>query len=74
MAVEIEVTDAGLHQRIRVALVDLQYPVHSLQIEHDTARNDGRGAAVTQVPARRDRIERNAELVRDPNDLLDLLS
>src|SRR5690606_19858243 len=55
VAVEIEVADAGLDERVREILVDLDDLVHALQVEHDAAGVDGRRAAVGEVAAGRDR-------------------
>src|SRR5688572_399887 len=73
IAVEIEVADAGLHQRVGIALVDLEDAVHALQIEDDAARQHRCRAAITQVAARRDRIKRYAELIGNTNNFLHLL-
>src|SRR5262245_40778124 len=65
MAVEIEVADAGLDEARLVARADVQDAVHALQIEDDAARIRGCRAAVRQVAARRDRIQREAVLIRN---------
>ena len=73
VAVEIEVRDAGLDEREAAPVVDLENPVHALQVDDDAAREIRRRAAVTQVLAGRDRIKRNAMRVGDANDRLHLL-
>src|SRR5688572_28188547 len=73
IAVEIEVADAGLHERVGVALVDLEDTVHALQIEHDAARQHGCRAAVAEIAARRYRVKRNTELGGDADDFKHLL-
>ena len=73
VAVEIEVDDAGLDDRAAAPFVDGDDAVHALQIDDDAARQDRRRAAVAQVLARRDRVQRQLVLVRDAHDLLHLL-
>jgi len=73
ITVEIEVADAGLDQRVGVALVDLEYPIHPLQVEHHAAGKHGSRSAVAEIPARGDRIDRNPVAVSNPDDALHLL-
>ncbi len=73
MAVEVEIGDARLDQHIGVALVDLEDPVHPLQVEHDAAGQHRRGAAIAEVLAGRDRIDRDLQGVGDAHHRLNFL-
>src|ERR1700722_3266278 len=70
VAIEIEVADAGLDQRVGVLLIDLQDPIHAFQIEHDTAGIDWRCAAVAEVLSGGNRIDGDLEGVGDAYDFL----
>ena len=65
--------DAGFHQHGVVAGVDVEDAVHALQVEHHAAGQDRGRAAVAQVLAGGDRIERHQVLVGHPDDGLHLL-
>ena len=73
VAIEVEVTHAGLDERRRVALADVENSIHAFQVEHDAARKVRRRAAVAQVLARGDRINRHPIGVRRTHDGLHLL-
>jgi hypothetical protein len=73
VAVEIEVADARLHDGAAAPLVDGDDSVHALEIDHDATRQNRRRAAIAQVLAGRDRIERQLVLVGNAHDLLHLL-
>ena len=53
--------------------VDLDDPVHPLQVENDAAGQGGGGSAVAQILARGDGIDRNAIPVGDLDQLDDLV-
>ncbi len=61
--VEIEVADSRLHQGVSVALVDFEYPVHALEVEHHAPGINRSGAAIGKVAAGGDGIERDTVLV-----------
>jgi hypothetical protein len=69
---EIEESDAGLDDAVTLRLVDLDDAVHPAQVEHHRARHARRGTAIAEVLAARDRPQRNAKLVCDFQDALDL--
>jgi len=71
--IQIEVAHARLDEAGGVVLIDLEDAIHPLEVHHDAPGVRGRGAAVSQIAARGDRVERNAVLVGDADDLLDLL-
>ena len=73
VTVEVEVADAGLDDGEVDLVVHLEHSVHALEIDDHAARVRGRRRAVAQVPAGRDRPERDLVLVRDPHDRLHLL-
>src|SRR4029453_8700483 len=73
VAIEIEVADARLDERVVVLLVHLEDPVHALEVEDDAAGDVWRRPAVSQVLAGGDRPQRNLVLARDSDDLLHLL-
>ena len=64
--------DAGFHQHGVVAGVDVEDAIHPLQVEYDAAGQDRRGAAVTEVLAGGNGIERHQVLVGNPDDGLHL--
>src|SRR5690242_16913471 len=73
MAVEVEVTHARLDQSEGVLFVHLEDAIHPFEIEDNAAGENGRRAAISEVASRRDGIERDGELIGDPNDLLNVL-
>ena len=73
IAVEVEVTHAGLYQSEGVFFADLENAVHAFEIKHNAAGKNGCRAAIREVASRRNGIERNGKLVRDADDPLNLL-
>ncbi len=73
VAIQIEVADARLDECVCLVFVQIEHLVHALQIEHDAARVHGRGAAIGEVAAGGDRVQRHRVLVRGTHDLLYLL-
>ena len=73
VAIEIDVGDAGLDEREVALVVADENAVHALQIDRDAAAHVRRRAAVGEVLARRDRVQRNLVLVRRADDRLHLL-
>ncbi len=67
--VQIEIADARLHHDIAMPFVDLDDPIHPLQVENDAAGQGGGGPAVAQILARGDRIDGNAIPVGDLDQL-----
>src|SRR5271154_2833786 len=72
IAIEVKIADSRLNERVRVGLIDLENPIHALQIQNHAARIRGRRTAISKIFSRRDWIDRNLVLVRDPDDLLHL--
>ena len=70
---QLLIGDAGLHQRRAQHRVDLDDLVHVLEVEHDLPARAGRGRAIAEVPAGRDRPDRRLELVADLQDPLHFL-
>ena len=74
MRVELEVGHARLDERIAVASVDFEDAVHPCsQVQYDGAAGARRAAAVAEVLARRDRVQRDQVAVGDLDDLPHLL-
>ena len=73
VAIEIDVGDARLDEREVALVVADENAVHALQIDRDAAAHVRRRAAVGEVLARRDRVQRNLVFVRRPDDRLHLL-
>jgi hypothetical protein len=71
--VEVEPAHAGLDDRVAELLVDLQHAVHVAQADDHRAANPRRRAAVAVVAPGAVRPQRNATLVGDADDRLDLL-
>ena len=65
--------DAGFHQHGVVAGVDVEDAVHPLQVEYHAPGQDRRGAAVAEVLAGGNGIERHQVPVGHPDDGLHLL-
>src|SRR5665213_2955137 len=70
--IQVEVGDARLHDREMPLVIHLNDPVHALQVEDYASRKVWSGAAIAQILAGRDRINRNPERVRNPDYLRDL--
>jgi hypothetical protein len=73
VAIQVDVRDAGLDEREVAPRVHLEHAIHSLEIHGNAAAHVRRRAAVREILARRDRVQRNLELVRSANDRLHLL-
>ena len=73
VAIKIDVRDARLDEREVALVVARENAVHALQVDRDAAAHVRRRAAVGEVLARRDRVERDLVLVRRANDRLNLL-
>ena len=71
--VQVEPAHAGLDDGVAELLVDLQDPVHVPERQHHRAAHLRRGTAVAVVLAAADGPQRDAVLVGDPNDRLDVL-
>ena len=71
--VQVEPAHAGLDHGVAELLVDLEDLVHLAHVHDDRAAHAGCGAAVGVVAALSDGPQRDAVLVGDPHDRLDLL-
>ena len=71
--VQVEEAHARLDDRIGGVAVDLEHAVHPPQVHDDGPAHARRRAAVAVVPALRAHPERDAVVVRDPHDRLELL-
>ena len=72
VAVEVEVAHARLDERRSVALVDLEDPIHALQVEHDAAGEIRGRAAVAEILAGGNRVDRYSVRICSPDDRLHL--
>src|SRR6185295_12132600 len=73
VAIEVGVADARLDEARGVVLVHFEHAIHALQVHDHAAGIRGRRAAVTEIAARRDGIQRDFVLIRGADDLLNLL-
>jgi hypothetical protein len=71
--VEVEPAHARLYDRVPELLVDLEDAVHVAQADDDRAAHPRRRSAVAVVAPRPVRPQRDAVLVGEPHDRLDLL-
>ena len=71
--VEVEPAHPGLDDGIGALLVDLEHAIHVAEADDHRPAHARRRAAVAVVAALAVRPERHLVLVRDPQDLLDLL-
>src|SRR5262249_31842606 len=69
---EVEEAHAGLDDRVGELVVDLQHAVHAPEADLDRVPDPRCRAAVGEVAALTECPQRNAELVGDANDLLDV--
>src|SRR5271169_2279247 len=73
MFVQIKIANSRFDQRVVVLFVDLENPVHALQIEDDAASEQRRRPAVSKILSGGNRPEGNFKSVGDSYDLLHLL-
>jgi hypothetical protein len=69
---ELAIRHPGFYDRIGQLLVNLQYLVEPLQMQHDRVVGRWRGRAVSPIATSTARPQRHASAPRRPNDLRDL--
>jgi hypothetical protein len=73
VVIEIEIADAGLDQRVGIALIHFEHPVQPFQVEYDAAGIHRSRTAIGEIAPGGDGIQRNTVLIGGAYDRLHLL-